>query len=131
MGPYTLSFDEVGGTRLPEVGGKGANLGELTRAGFPVPPGFCVTTAAYRDFVREGDWDVVVCHGQRVWSTDYLHDIAHRSISETQRAERQLLLKRLDDAFGRTRIDQMLDVVERHGRLAFGAKSQRPQNASC
>jgi pyruvate,water dikinase len=52
MGPYTLSFDEVDGTRLPEVGGKGANLGELTRAGFPVPPGFCVTTAAYRDFVR-------------------------------------------------------------------------------
>src|SRR5215468_9259204 len=48
MGPYTLSFGEVDGTRLPEVGGKGANLGELTRAGFPVPPGFCVTTAAYR-----------------------------------------------------------------------------------
>jgi pyruvate,water dikinase len=52
MGPYTLSFDEVDGTRLLDVGGKGANLGELTRAGFPVPPGFCVTTAAYRDFVR-------------------------------------------------------------------------------
>src|SRR5262245_60488584 len=54
MGPYTLSFDEVDGTRLSDVGGKGANLGELTRAGFPVPPGFCVTTAAYRDFVRTG-----------------------------------------------------------------------------
>src|SRR5262245_65521185 len=52
MGPYTLSFGEVDGTRLPEVGGKGANLGELTRAGFPVPPGFCVTTAAYREFVQ-------------------------------------------------------------------------------
>jgi hypothetical protein len=44
MGPHTLSFEEVDGTRLPDVGGKGANLGELTRAGFPVPPGFCVTT---------------------------------------------------------------------------------------
>ena len=52
MGPYTLSFGEVDETRLPDVGGKGANLGELTRAGFPVPPGFCVTTAAYRDFVQ-------------------------------------------------------------------------------
>src|SRR5262249_5939742 len=52
MGPYTLSLEEVDGTRLPDVGGKGANLGELTRAGFPVPAGFCVTTAAYRDFVR-------------------------------------------------------------------------------
>ncbi|PCC74913.1 pyruvate, water dikinase [Nannocystis exedens] len=36
---------------LARVGGKGQNLGALTRAGFPVPPGFCVTTAAYRRFV--------------------------------------------------------------------------------
>lgn len=52
MGLYTLCFGETDGTRLSEVGGKGANLGELTRAGFPVPPGFCVTTAAYREFVQ-------------------------------------------------------------------------------
>jgi pyruvate,water dikinase len=61
MGPYTLSFGEVDETRLPDVGGKGANLGELTRAGFPVPPGFCVTTGAYRDFVREsGELDALL-----------------------------------------------------------------------
>src|SRR5262249_31351635 len=53
MEPYTLRLDEVDATRLPDVGGKGANLGELTRAGFPVPPGFCITTAAYREFVRQ------------------------------------------------------------------------------
>ncbi|WP_347111088.1 PEP/pyruvate-binding domain-containing protein [Paenarthrobacter sp. S56] len=33
---------------IPEVGGKAANLGELIAAGLPVPPGFCLTTAAYR-----------------------------------------------------------------------------------
>lgn len=33
---------------LPLAGGKGANLGELLGAGLPVPPGFVVTTAAYR-----------------------------------------------------------------------------------
>lgn len=43
----TLPFKDIGSSALPEVGGKAANLGELTRAGFPVPPGFCVTTAAY------------------------------------------------------------------------------------
>ena len=32
---------------LARAGGKGANLGELTRAGFPVPAGFVITTAAY------------------------------------------------------------------------------------
>src|SRR5919199_5741763 len=34
-------------------GGKGANLGELISAGFAVPPGFCVTTAAYQHAVAE------------------------------------------------------------------------------
>ncbi|TQM15692.1 PEP/pyruvate-binding domain-containing protein [Pseudonocardia kunmingensis] len=36
---------------LATTGGKGASLAALTRAGLPVPPGFHVTTAAYRRFV--------------------------------------------------------------------------------
>src|SRR3954447_315905 len=36
-------------------GGKGANLGELLAAGLPVPPGFCVTSAAYRRTLAEAD----------------------------------------------------------------------------
>src|SRR5947209_1379854 len=47
---YILSFDAAE-TTLANVGGKGANLAELTRAGFPVPPGFLITTDAYRAFV--------------------------------------------------------------------------------
>jgi pyruvate,water dikinase len=71
MGPYTLSFSEGDATRLPDVGGKGANLGELTRAGFPVPPGFCVTTAAYRDFAREsGEPDALLDALDRVTHED-------------------------------------------------------------
>ena len=35
------------------VGGKGANLGKMARAGLPVPPGFCVTTDAYKQFIHE------------------------------------------------------------------------------
>jgi phosphohistidine swiveling domain-containing protein len=38
---------------LERGGGKGANLGELISAGLPVPPGFCVTTGAYRRAVAE------------------------------------------------------------------------------
>ena len=38
----------LGADVLPVVGGKAANLGELIRAGFPVPPGLCITTAAYQ-----------------------------------------------------------------------------------
>src|SRR5215208_442650 len=49
-----LPLGDVDRGALPVVGGKAANLGELTRAGLPVPPGFCVTTAAY-EAVAGGD----------------------------------------------------------------------------
>jgi pyruvate,orthophosphate dikinase len=37
------------------LGGKGANLAEMTRLGLPVPPGFTITTEACRAFLRDGD----------------------------------------------------------------------------
>lgn len=43
-----LPLTAIGRADLPRAGGKGANLGELLRAGFSVPEGFCLTTAAYR-----------------------------------------------------------------------------------
>ena len=48
---YIKTFPEVSATDVHLVGGKGANLGQLASAGFPVPPGFCVTTDAYRAFM--------------------------------------------------------------------------------
>lgn len=49
---YILFFDEIDKKDVSLVGGKGANLGEMTKAGFQVPYGFCVTTEAYRDFMQ-------------------------------------------------------------------------------
>ncbi|MBI5349913.1 MAG: hypothetical protein HZB77_11465, partial [Chloroflexi bacterium] len=46
----TLPFNSTE-TTLQNVGGKGANLARLTRAGFNVPRGFIITTDAYRLFV--------------------------------------------------------------------------------
>lgn len=46
-GPLILLLSDAHITTLPLAGGKAANLGELIRAGFQVPEGFCVTTAAY------------------------------------------------------------------------------------
>src|SRR6185503_19311176 len=43
-----LDLADVDAGMLPVVGGKAANLGELIGAGLPAPPGFCVTTEAYR-----------------------------------------------------------------------------------
>jgi pyruvate, water dikinase len=46
-GRYAIALQEVRADQVELVGGKCAHLGELTAAGFPVPPGFAVTTAAY------------------------------------------------------------------------------------
>ncbi len=45
-------FEEIGKEDIALVGGKGANLGELTRAGIPVPPGFVVTADTYFRFLE-------------------------------------------------------------------------------
>ncbi len=44
-----LWFEEIGLKDTDSVGGKGANLGELTAGGLPVPPGFVITGEAYLD----------------------------------------------------------------------------------
>ena len=49
---YIKWFDEIDKNDIPIVGGKGANLGEMTQKGVDVPPGFCVTADAYKDFIK-------------------------------------------------------------------------------
>src|SRR5215212_4107983 len=58
---YTAWFDEIRKDDIALAGGKGANLGELSHAGLPVPPGFVITTAAYDAYVEANDiGDVIV-----------------------------------------------------------------------
>lgn len=49
----TLFFKNIDKHDIPMVGGKGANLGEMTQAKFPVPDGFAVTVASYDLFLSE------------------------------------------------------------------------------
>jgi pyruvate,water dikinase len=54
MNSYVLSFQDIDKTKLALVGGKGANLGELSRIeGIQVPEGFCVTTEAYKKTIEQ------------------------------------------------------------------------------
>ena len=51
--PYIIWLDHDGAPGNALLGGKFANLAEMTAAGFAVPPGFGVSTAAYRHFMAE------------------------------------------------------------------------------
>src|SRR5437016_13970575 len=61
--PAIVELRAVGRSDLAIAGGKGANLGELIRAGFPVSSGFIVTTAAYERFVAANDLDDPIAQG--------------------------------------------------------------------
>ena len=60
MAKSVVWFSEVGREDLGLVGGKGANLGELTRAGIPVPPGFIVTADTYFHFIRANALEPII-----------------------------------------------------------------------
>lgn len=49
---YVKWFEELSKNDVNIVGGKGANLGEMTKIGVPVPPGFVLTADAYWYFVE-------------------------------------------------------------------------------
>ncbi|CAL9655382.1 Pyruvate, phosphate dikinase [Streptomyces sp. enrichment culture] len=51
---YVYDFHEGGRDMADLLGGKGANLAEMTRLGLPVPPGFIVTTEACRAYLATG-----------------------------------------------------------------------------
>lgn len=56
MKSYVLGFQEIDKDKLVLVGGKGANLGELSRIeGIRVPEGFCVTTEAYKEVIGNNE----------------------------------------------------------------------------
>lgn len=62
MPKFVAWFSEIHKNDVALVGGKGANLGEMTNAGFPVPNGFVVTSHAYYEFIKENKLDIKIKH---------------------------------------------------------------------
>jgi phosphohistidine swiveling domain-containing protein len=91
-----LPFDAIDRTMLPVAGGKAANLGELSRAGLPVPDGFCVTTAAYGLVAEAADLAPILndLAGTRPDDTTRLAELAAAARAE-------LLAVRVPDALTR------------------------------
>jgi pyruvate,orthophosphate dikinase len=52
---YVYDFSEGNRDMKDLLGGKGANLAEMTNIGLPVPPGFIITTEACRTYLESGD----------------------------------------------------------------------------
>ena len=113
MSVYVLKFNEIDREDIGLVGGKGANLGEMTRAGFPVPNGFCVTAQAYREMVKFNGFDSKIremLDGVEVKDSDKLQRAADRIMKMVSKADIP---------------DEMAESIIRHYR-SLSSKTKNP-----
>ena len=60
---YIKIIREVKKEDVSVVGGKGANLGELSNAGLPVPEGFCITGRTFDEYIRRNNFEIQTASG--------------------------------------------------------------------
>ena len=100
--PLILWLDHGSAPGNPLLGGKFASLAEMTAAGFSVPPGFGVTTAAYRAFMEHAD---LRPEAERVRNA--ARDMAVVDIGKDR--------ARLVEAIGASPMPEALETAVRHG----------------
>lgn len=87
QGEHVSWFREIGLDDRPHVGGKGGSLGELTRAGIAVPPGFVVRTGAFERFLQALEREAPVRAQVEALSADDLEGITALSRALRERIE--------------------------------------------
>jgi len=113
-------FREVRKQHIPIVGGKGANLGEMTNANFPVPQGFIVTSGAYFNYLDATgirDWVVSRIDSIDVDNTEQLKKVSEEVRGKIRHAGMSNKLK-----------NDILIAYSKLGetRLAWLTTSERP-----
>ncbi len=76
------SFKQLNKNNVAEAGGKGASLGEMTKAGIPVPPGFVVLASAFDRFLAETDLDSEI--------EAVLKKVNHKDINSVDKASNEI-----------------------------------------
>lgn len=104
---FIVWFEEVNKEDVDLVGGKGANLGEMINAGFPVPYGFILTSRAYFYFLKENKLEEKI--------RDYLAIVNYNNPKEL--ADISCLIQ---DLFYESQIpkDLVLEIVNFYGQLS-------------
>ncbi|MDP3964962.1 MAG: PEP/pyruvate-binding domain-containing protein [bacterium] len=99
----TLPFQKISKESVDQAGGKGANLGELTKADIPVPPGYVVTAEAFQKYLEITDLNVELDASlDRLGKT--INDIS--SVERESRRLRALIEKKPIPAEIKKEIDQ-------------------------
>ncbi|MFH1587325.1 MAG: phosphoenolpyruvate synthase [Candidatus Diapherotrites archaeon] len=102
-------FKEVRIEDVPTVGGKGASLGEMTRANFPIPGGFMVTSTAYFKFIREKKIE------QKILAL-----VDHLDVEDTEKLD--LVAKQVREIILKTPMSEELDVEIQKAYVKMGER---------
>lgn len=79
---FVKGFTQISKNDVSVAGGKGASLGEMTRAKIPVPPGFVVLAGAFEKFLQETDLNVEI--------DAVLHKVNHKKIHTVDDASEKI-----------------------------------------
>lgn len=107
---YTIPFSGLGKNDIPIAGGKGANLGELASSGFTVPPGFVVTTEAYKTFIHANSLEQAI-----------IELLPPNPVEEPQSYE--IASKRIEELFLRAKVPEDVHNAITTAVAALGASS--------
>jgi pyruvate,water dikinase len=108
-------FHEVGKDDVGLVGGKGANLGEMTQAKIPVPPGFIVTSPTYFRFLDAS--------GLRPLLERALAGLDHHNNDALQQASRQIKQTIIDAPVPEEIAREIKEAYRQLGRGAVAVRS--------
>src|SRR3989344_7591027 len=72
---FTRHFKSITKNDAALAGGKGASLGEMTRAGIPVPPGFVILAGAFEQFIGESGLGVEIDAALDSVNADQMHTV--------------------------------------------------------
>lgn len=108
---YIKWFSELGKGNVKDVGGKGANLGEMYNAGMPVPPGFATTADSYKYFLDKTGL------GKKIYEILNRVDIENTvELEETAKVIQKMIIEAdLPD-------DMKEEIIESYDALSFNEK---------
>ena len=109
---YIRKFEELTKNDVPIAGGKGANLGELTHADAPVPPGFAVTSMTFDKFLKDTGLNSRITN--RISKLDVDNTKELRSIS--QELQSMIMASHLPDDMRRSIAESYKELSEREGK---------------
>ncbi|MEK7551555.1 MAG: phosphoenolpyruvate synthase [Patescibacteria group bacterium] len=112
---HIVWFNQIDKEDVSLVGGKGANLGEITKAGFNVPEGFVLSSHAYYDFIRENNLAIKIKH--LISSTNFDNQ---SSLNQVSKHIKDLIFK---GKMSKELIDEILTAYQKLGEPLVAVRS--------